>query len=109
MGDEDEAQREQYRQMEQFYRKQLSYRDAMVQRMVDKYKAGNDSDEADEDEYLLMDADAPEEVAGIDSGIQNMRAQHFISMLDFPVNEMNPYRGPGTAFHAQLNESSVAI
>ena len=113
MEDEDEALREQHRQMEQFYRKQLSYRDHMVQRMVDRYKEGNASDGEEEDEYLLMDRDAPEEKAGMggknDSGIGSMRPQRFVSLLDFPVNEMNPYRDPARALAAQLNESSVAM
>ena len=51
--------------MAEHYRKQLSYRDHMVQRMVDRYKEGNESDGQEEDEYLLMDPDAPEERLGM--------------------------------------------
>ena len=82
----------------------------MVQKFVDKYKDEEDPNGLDDDEYLLMDPDASNEraaMSGKNEDMHDLRAHRFISMLDFPVNEMNPYRDPQAALLAQLNESSM--
>lgn len=81
----------------------MEFRDVALIDLVDKYK---DDEGQEEDEYLYMDPDDANENGGQEKGSPS----RFVSLLDFPANELNPYAKTELALlEAKLNESSAAI
>ena len=81
----------------------MEFRDVALIDLVDKYK---DDEGLEEDEYLYMDPDDANE----NSGQLKSSPSRFVSFLDFPANELNPYAKTEMALIvAKMNESSAGV
>ena len=89
--------------MAEQYRQRMEFRDVALIDLVDKYKGGEGQEE---DEYLLMDPDD----ANDNAGQEKSSPSRFVSFLDFPANELNPYAKTEIALiEAKMNESSAGV